>query len=70
MLSLDLHGGLPSRGPGPLEWEPCSPCGWGPSSCNSLAFSKLISVGSEAATQRNCRVNLLGYQEPWVCYKN
>lgn len=29
-----------------------SPGGWGPS-CISLAFSKLISVGAQIATQRN-----------------
>ena len=45
LLSLDLHRRTAFQGPRPLEWEPCSLCGWGPFSCNSLAFSKLISVG-------------------------
>lgn len=44
ILSSDLHKGTAFRDPRPLGWEPCSPCGWGPS-CISLAFSKLISVG-------------------------
>lgn len=53
--------GTAFQGPGRLEWEPCSPCGWGPSSCNSLAFSKLISVGL-----RDCYSEELLCKFTWV----